>query len=247
MKKAMGICMAIMTLLGGEATAQISSNMKVSSSGTEIKLDFKALPQVGAVSLSFIHLAKTGDTLWSISRKYGLTVDELAKVNRLDPQRILMLNQRIVIPVKPKLEGNPAAQKDPAVQVYIVVDEKSGQAKTATTTTTTARTVTTATTTQSANASQYEVKKGDTLYSIARRHQVTVEQLAQLNNLTSHEHLKYGMLLKLPQYTEYQVQAGDTLHQIARKHRTSVQTLAKHNQLKEQDTISVGQRLKIPL
>ncbi|WP_167578094.1 LysM peptidoglycan-binding domain-containing protein [Ammoniphilus sp. YIM 78166] len=237
MKKMLGICVAFITLLGGEANAQISSNMKVSSSGTEIKVDFKAMPQVGAVSLSFIHLAKTGDTLWSIARKYGLTVDELTKVNRLDPQRILLLNQRIIIPVKPRLEGNPVAQKNPSVQVYIVVDEKSGQEKAATTTVQSA----------SASSNSYEVKKGDTLYSIARRHQVTVEQLTQLNGLTSHEHLKYGMLLKLPRETEYQVQAGDTLHQIARKHRTSVQALAQHNQLKEQDTITVGQRLKIPL
>lgn len=231
MKKIMGICIALGTLFGSEASAEIHSNMKVSKAGTEITVNFKGYPQVGAVSLSFIHLAKTGDTLWSISRKYGLTVEELAKVNRLDPNRILMLNQRIIIPVKPKLEGKPVAQKNPSVKVYVVVDEKQAQE----------------TAKKPQHVGQYEVKQGDTLYSIAKRYKVTVQQLAQVNGLTSHEELRYGTRLNVPQYSEYVVQSGDTLHQIARKHGTSVQALSQLNYLKEKNSLSVGQRLKIPL
>lgn len=37
---------------------------------------------------SEIHIVKKGDTLYSISRKYGLTVDELKSINRLDSNSI---------------------------------------------------------------------------------------------------------------------------------------------------------------
>ncbi|MCS6917180.1 MAG: LysM peptidoglycan-binding domain-containing protein [Chitinophagales bacterium] len=43
----------------------------------------------------------------------------------------------------------------------------------------------------------YTVQPGDTLYSIARRHQVTVDELMQYNQLRS-AHLRPGMVLRIP-------------------------------------------------
>jgi flagellum-specific peptidoglycan hydrolase FlgJ len=43
----------------------------------------------------------------------------------------------------------------------------------------------------------YQVKKGDTLYAISRRHRVFVEELMRLNGLTSNE-ISVGQVLKVP-------------------------------------------------
>jgi LysM repeat protein len=42
----------------------------------------------------------------------------------------------------------------------------------------------------------YEVKEGDTLYSISRRYYIPVEELMQLNNMNS-SHLSIGQQLKI--------------------------------------------------
>ena len=47
------------------------------------------------------HVVQPGQTLWWISRSYGVTVQELARVNDIsDPSR-LSVNQRILIPATP--------------------------------------------------------------------------------------------------------------------------------------------------
>ena len=49
------------------------------------------------------HTVRSGDTLWSIARRYGVSVDVLASVNRLANPDALQLGQRIVIPVPASL------------------------------------------------------------------------------------------------------------------------------------------------
>ena len=49
------------------------------------------------------HTVRSGDTLWSIARRYGVSLDVLASVNRLANPDALQLGQRIVIPVPASL------------------------------------------------------------------------------------------------------------------------------------------------
>jgi LysM repeat protein len=44
------------------------------------------------------HTVAAGDTLWSIAVEYGTTVDEIARLNDLDPDAILTLGQELRIP-----------------------------------------------------------------------------------------------------------------------------------------------------
>jgi LysM repeat protein len=44
------------------------------------------------------HTVAAGDTLWSIALEYGTTVDEIARLNDLDPEGILTLGQELRIP-----------------------------------------------------------------------------------------------------------------------------------------------------
>lgn len=95
----------------------------------------------------------------------------------------------------------------------------------------------------SAEAStQYTIKKGDTLYRIADKNELTVSQLKQLNNLSSS--LIYpGNTLTIP--TTITINKGDTLYSFAKKYKTTVQQLKFLNQLSS-NTIYAGDKLIIP-
>ena len=45
-----------------------------------------------------IYYTKTGDTLWNIAKRFGSTVDEIAKVNNIDKTENVMQGQQLFIP-----------------------------------------------------------------------------------------------------------------------------------------------------
>lgn len=90
---------------------------------------------------------------------------------------------------------------------------------------------------------QHEVADGETLYAIARRHEISVEQLMEVNEIEAAELLLPGTVLTIP--GQYTVRKGDTLYSIARRNEISVDELRSLNDL--QDTMIVaGQRLRVP-
>ncbi len=111
----------------------------------------------------------------------------------------------------------------------------------------------------------YTVQKGDTLYALAKKYSVSVEQLQNANGLTSN--LIYaGQKLEVPfketpssqpqpkaptktesaaQTGTYIVQRGDSLSLLANKYGTSVENIKQANGL-QSDLIRVGQSLAIP-
>lgn len=104
----------------------------------------------------------------------------------------------------------------------------------------------------------YTVKSGDSLWTIARRYDTTVDTLKQLNGL-SNNNLTIGQILKVPQVTgnitlpanptpsgsTYTVKSGDSLWKIANQYGTSVATIKTLNNLTS-DSLSIGQVLKVP-
>lgn len=96
------------------------------------------------------------------------------------------------------------------------------------------------------NEISYEVKKGDSLYSIARKFNTSVEKLKKENQLVSNT-LSIGQVLKIPttvSATSYVVQKGDNLYGIAKKFNVSVDDIKKKNGLTS-NLLSIGQVLKI--
>ena len=101
----------------------------------------------------------------------------------------------------------------------------------------------------------YTVKKGDTLYNIAKKYNTTVSKIIELNNLTT-TNLSINQILRipemytkeedmyLPQYINYVVKKGDTIYSIAKTYNIDVNTLKKDNSLIS-NTLSIGQNLKI--
>ena len=103
----------------------------------------------------------------------------------------------------------------------------------------------------------YRVKKGDTLYSIARNYNISVSDIKTLNNLTTNN-LSIGQILKLPtnnndynnenttdEYQIYTIKKGDNLYQIARTFNTTVDEIKTLNNLTS-NTLTIGNTLKIP-
>lgn len=116
--------------------------------------------------------------------------------------------------------------------------------------------------------STYKVEKGDTLYSISRKYQITVAELRTANNLSENDVIKAGQKLIIPdadigtaaalsstktaansapagKTTTITVQKGDTLYGIARKNGMSVADLMSLNNLDSSAVIKVGQKLKV--
>jgi len=92
----------------------------------------------------------------------------------------------------------------------------------------------------------YIVVNGDTLYSIARRYNVSVDYLKKINNLNSNN-ITIGQILNIPNSNniEYIVNRGDTLYSIAKKYGINVKDIMNLNNLKS-DKISINQKLIIP-
>lgn len=111
------------------------------------------------------YTVKSGDSLWSIANRYGITVNELKSLNNLTSD-VLSIGQVLQIP-SGSLGNNLG--------------------------------------------STYTVKAGDSLWNIANRYGITVNELKSLNNLTSNT-LSIGQILKVPSGgNTYTVKSGDTI------------------------------------
>ncbi len=142
-----------------------------------------------------------GDTLYAIARRYNTTVAAIKNLNNLS-SNIINIGQTLKIP-----------------------------------------------TNNITNYLTYTVKKGDTLYGIAKSYETSVNAIKSLNNLTS-DILSIGQVLKIPvneevNYITYIVMKNDTLYSIARRYNTTVNAIKTLNNLTS-DILSIGQVLKIP-
>ena len=152
-----------------------------------------------------VYMVKAGDTLYGIARRYNTTVDLIKSLNNLT-SNTLSVGQKLKIPNSSNINDN-----------YV----------------------------------SYTVIKGDSLYSIAKKYNTTVNAIKEYNNLSSNL-LSIGQILKIPvvndgnnNYIRYMVVSGDSLYSIAKRYNTTVNAIKDYNNLNS-NLLSIGQILKIP-
>ncbi len=132
-----------------------------------------------AVNDITIHTVKRGESLGMIANKYGITVRELMAAN-VNLKSTIHPGQTITVPV-------PGGS-----DVAILADSPSRARTAASASSSTTRSAAAATTA----TSTYRVRSGDNLWEIAKRHNMTVNQLKQMNNLSSNT-VRVGQVLRV--------------------------------------------------
>lgn len=206
------------------------------------------------------HTVKSGETLSGIAEKYGITVSELKKKNKLDGSKITLKQRLKVKSEETILIGEP--QKELAVKQMEVAPATTSAKLTTDNASIKITDVLTET---------HLVGKGETLTSIAKKYNMTVDALKEINQLQSGKIL-LGQELKLAKSVapvevavvgakqptlsstntvvksiptkRYIVKSGDNLIAIAKSNNTTLDELKKLNNL-QTTTLHSGQELII--
>lgn len=234
---------------------------------------YKNIPYT-AVSGGDYYTVQKGDSLWSIATKYGITIDELKKLNNITDSTI-HVGQNLKV----------KTESEQPVEDYLLYTVKSGDslwkiASMYDTTVSTLKSINnlkgdTLTINQqllvpkskdidisigeNKDGIMYTVKSGDSLWKIANSYGISVDRLKSVNNLKS-DVLSIGQQLLIPvsdttveeveppvsnSGVSYVVVKGDNLYSIANKYGVSVDDIKKINNLTS-NTLQIGQVLNIP-
>lgn len=174
------------------------------------------------------HRVRPGDTLGGIADKYGVSVAALKTSNKIRGT-IIHPGQDLLVTAAPRGMDMRAAYAADA-----------------------------APTSRRSTSGKHVVRRGDTLWSIARANSISMDSLATTNGLQRNSTLAVGQVLAIPgtatlastdasaiaaSSTTYVVRKGDTLSRIASKFRIRMSDLMGWNSLSTSSIIKPGQRL----
>lgn len=201
------------------------------------------------------YIVLEGDTLFGISKQFGVSVSEIKSANKLDSNTIFV-GDVLIIPTnetsflyivksgdtlysisrKYNVSVNEIKRVNNLTNNIIGVGEQLR--------------IPINSNGVSDDYIVYTVKVGDNLYSISRKYGVSVDSIKNINNLNS-DLLSIGQKLRIPNivdsddnYFEYVVKKNDTLYSIAKKFNMSVNELMRINNL-ETTALSIGQVLNV--
>jgi membrane-bound lytic murein transglycosylase D len=128
-----------------------------------------------------IHIVHRGDTLYSLAQRLGTDVNTLAELNGMSPDDHLHSGQRLRVGARYSLRPTRDTEGSESVSSHARAGHASGLA---------------ASTSGASRRLSYVVRRGDTLYGIARLLQVTVHDLLAWNGLGGNAHnLRPGQVL----------------------------------------------------
>jgi membrane-bound lytic murein transglycosylase D len=168
------------------------------------------------------------DSIYSVARRFKTSVEILRKLNTLPAGR-LVVGEDIEV---------PATTYTLPENVRLAAARVDGRARWG-------------------RYVQFQVvRRGDTLWSIARHYRMSARTLARMNGISVHHVLRPGEKLRLYanvpvehhgelRFQVVRVRSGDTLWSIARRHGMSAKTLAHLNGLARGEVLRPGQRLKL--
>ncbi|MGB4634897.1 MAG: LysM peptidoglycan-binding domain-containing protein [Arcanobacterium sp.] len=144
-------------------------------------------PRTQSTNASYV--VQSGDTLYSIARRFGTTVDAIAQANGISDPSQIYVGQYLTIP---SAAGSGSTDISGSTDTG-TTDPNTGSASNSGDTTTGSTTSTSSTTPQaSVSSMEYTVQTGDTLYSIASRYNVSVDDLVATNGLANAEQITVG-------------------------------------------------------
>ncbi|MFP5506661.1 MAG: LysM peptidoglycan-binding domain-containing protein [Gammaproteobacteria bacterium] len=193
------------------------------------------------------HQVNRGDTLSTIAKRYDTSVALLRQANNLSGNT-LKPGKHLLIPVaRTRLaDFRLAALREQAERQSAAAAKK--------------RTKT------------YQVRSGDTLWGLARRHNTSITQLVRANGISASQPLRPGQTLEIDiaapatqktaaaktrgaakratapagrQSLQYTVRQGDSLYQISRRYRVTVSDLRQWNGLGQGHHLRPGQKLTL--
>ncbi len=182
------------------------------------------------VPTSFNHIVEKGETLYGIAKNYGVTTEAIIRLNP-DANSGIKEGQNLKIP------QNPAAQQEPDSITTDAPEITSGD--------TTLVYVT--------------IRPGDTLFSMAKRYNTSIDKLMELNPGISPQNFKSGEIIRVrpnyfttitteretTEFRSYEIKRGDTYFSIARKFNISVNDLKAANP--DMKKLKRGKTLYIPI
>jgi membrane-bound lytic murein transglycosylase D len=175
------------------------------------------------------YTVRRGDSVVSVAKRFNTTATVIREMNDL-PQGPLTVGEDVRV---------PSAVTDLPAKVMLAaaqVDGGHGRSRT--------------------RAHVQVVRRGDSLWTIARRHGMSVDTLALMNGMHPDDALRAGQRIKLSQgsaaphkvrHMTYTVREGDTVAQIARLFQCSVPQLLAWNGLSSKSPLHTGQKLHIHL
>ena len=104
---------------------------------------------------------------------------------------------------------------------------------------------------QSAFVEVYDVKPGDTMFSIAKRFNTSVDALKTLNEIPDERQLQAGRRIIVPsidstELDTYVVNANDSLFSISKRYNTNVTVLKSLNGIADEKELEAGQTILVP-
>ncbi|HJP32209.1 MAG: LysM peptidoglycan-binding domain-containing protein [Candidatus Latescibacteria bacterium] len=212
-----------------------------------------------------------GDNLWNIARAFGVSTGDLAGANGLANASLIRPGQVVVIPiaggkVAPAGSGTHTVRRGESLSTIAsryrisLRDLRSwngitgdiirpGDKLKVGTQVLTARQRAPVVTTDSGRA-VHTVRGGESLWAIARTHQVAVSDLKRWNGLIE-DVIRPGQSLYVAAVQtgaedSYTVVRGDTLYSIARRFGVEAAQIARRNQMSLSSTLLTGMELRIP-
>ncbi len=194
-----------------------------------------ALQSMPSVRHAGTHRVRRGETISQIASRYGVCGNELMRINNIRSARSLQVNQTLQLPGDAMNRGGGAPEPASA-------------------TTTTAQ-ATAAAAPRPKIQQEYTVRRGDTLYDIARAHNVRVTDLQQWNNMGTRSQIRVGQRINVgtaqapaPQeepIRRHTVKPGEYPGIIAQLYGVSVNDLLRWNNLSRNTVIRAGDTLVV--
>lgn len=178
---------------------QIKDNYKkYAESVVKAVCEYKAIPYTLPISDGEVyHIVKKGDTLWDLSNKYNVSVNDIKKANLLD-SNILTINQKLLIPTNVQSANNIVYTVNKGDNLYSIANKygvsindikKINNLN--------SNTIQINQKLLIPNLKEYVVKSGDSLWKIANKYDTTVSKIKNINNLSS-DKLSIGQKLLIP-------------------------------------------------